>query len=83
MPVDEACGRINRLDNPPEMLTTDEKGDVERAIARMNASPNARRQMEWKVALNLLEGEILGWWSSRKFDRRIRMRAFVMGADND
>ena len=83
MPVDEACGRINRLDDPPEMLTTDEKDDGERAIARMNASPNARRQMEWKVPQKLLQGERLGWWSSRKFDRRIRMRAFVMGAEND
>ncbi|KAE8971544.1 hypothetical protein PF011_g25994 [Phytophthora fragariae] len=33
--------------------------------------------------LKLLPGERLGWWSSRKFDRRIRMRALVMGAVNN
>ncbi|KAE9078137.1 hypothetical protein PF010_g23243 [Phytophthora fragariae] len=33
--------------------------------------------------LKLLPGERLGWWSSRKFDRRIQMRALVMGAVNN
>ncbi|KAE9020940.1 hypothetical protein PR001_g13478 [Phytophthora rubi] len=33
--------------------------------------------------LKLLPGERLGWWSSRKFDRRVRMRALVMGAVNN
>ncbi|POM61378.1 hypothetical protein PHPALM_29614 [Phytophthora palmivora] len=30
--------------------------------------------------VKLLRGERLGWWSSQKFDRRVRMRALVMGA---
>ncbi|POM73052.1 Hypothetical protein PHPALM_10138, partial [Phytophthora palmivora] len=33
--------------------------------------------------VKLLRGERLGWWSSQKFDRRVRMRALVMGAVND
>ncbi|POM77268.1 Hypothetical protein PHPALM_5375 [Phytophthora palmivora] len=31
----------------------------------------------------LRRGERLGWWSSQKFDRQVRMRALVMGAVND
>ncbi|OWZ06825.1 LOW QUALITY PROTEIN: hypothetical protein PHMEG_00020870 [Phytophthora megakarya] len=33
--------------------------------------------------VKLLPGERMGWWSSKKFDRRIRMRAHVRGAVND
>ncbi|POM77763.1 Hypothetical protein PHPALM_4801 [Phytophthora palmivora] len=33
--------------------------------------------------VKLLRGERLGWCSSQKFDRRVRMRALVMGAVND
>ncbi|POM59027.1 Hypothetical protein PHPALM_36253 [Phytophthora palmivora] len=33
--------------------------------------------------VKLHRGERLGWWSSQKFDRRVRMRALVMGAVND
>ena len=33
--------------------------------------------------VKLLQGEILGWWSSWEFDQRVRMGAFVMGAVND
>ncbi|GMG18064.1 unnamed protein product [Phytophthora fragariaefolia] len=33
--------------------------------------------------MSLLPGERLGWWSAQKFDRRVRMRALVMGAVND
>ncbi|GMF59262.1 unnamed protein product [Phytophthora fragariaefolia] len=32
--------------------------------------------------MRLLPGERLGWWSAQKFDRRVRMRALVMGAVN-
>ncbi|ETM30778.1 hypothetical protein L914_21546, partial [Phytophthora nicotianae] len=28
-------------------------------------------------------GERQGWWSAKKFDRRIRMRTLVQGAVND
>ena len=33
--------------------------------------------------VKLQPGERLGWWSAKKFDRRVRMRAMVMGAVND
>ncbi|GMF50556.1 unnamed protein product [Phytophthora fragariaefolia] len=33
--------------------------------------------------MKLLPGERLGWWSAQKVDRRVRMRALVMGAVND
>ncbi|POM76595.1 Hypothetical protein PHPALM_6149 [Phytophthora palmivora] len=41
-----------------------------------NATPRPR-------VVKLLRGERLGWWSSQKFDRRVRMRALVIGAVND
>ncbi|OWY98398.1 LOW QUALITY PROTEIN: hypothetical protein PHMEG_00030850 [Phytophthora megakarya] len=33
--------------------------------------------------MKLLPGERMGWWSSQRFDRRVRMRALVRGAVND
>ncbi|KAI9986301.1 hypothetical protein PInf_025239 [Phytophthora infestans] len=33
--------------------------------------------------MNLNPGERLGWWSAKKFDRRIRMKVLVQGAVND
>ncbi|KAI9998245.1 hypothetical protein PInf_002605 [Phytophthora infestans] len=33
--------------------------------------------------MKLSPGERQGWWSAKKFDRRIRMRALVQGAVND
>ncbi|OWY96423.1 Eukaryotic/viral aspartic protease, partial [Phytophthora megakarya] len=33
--------------------------------------------------VKLLPGERMGWWSSQRFDRRVRMRALVHGAVND
>ncbi|QQA74031.1 aspartyl protease family protein (plasmid) [Bacillus licheniformis] len=33
--------------------------------------------------MKLNPGERQGWWSAKKFDRRIRMRALVQGAVND
>ncbi|GMF52944.1 unnamed protein product [Phytophthora fragariaefolia] len=33
--------------------------------------------------IKLLSGEILGWWSARKFDKRVRMRALIQGIVND
>ena len=71
------------MEDRPESSTTDEKVDGEKTMARMNASPNSRRYMEPEKPLNLLQGKRLGWWSSRKFDRRVRMRVFVMEAVND
>ncbi|KAG3054386.1 hypothetical protein PI125_g25867 [Phytophthora idaei] len=33
--------------------------------------------------VRLREGESLGWWSSQRYDQRVRMRAMVGGAVND
>ncbi|OWZ05260.1 Eukaryotic/viral aspartic protease [Phytophthora megakarya] len=33
--------------------------------------------------VKLLPGERMGWWSSKRFDKRVRMRAIVRGAVND
>ncbi|GMF37969.1 unnamed protein product [Phytophthora fragariaefolia] len=33
--------------------------------------------------IKMLSGERLGWWSAQKFDKRVRMRALVLGAVND
>ncbi|GMF64372.1 unnamed protein product [Phytophthora fragariaefolia] len=33
--------------------------------------------------MKLSPGERMGWWSAQKFDRRVRMRALVLGAVND
>ena len=60
-----------------------EQVDGERAMAWMDASPNYRRRMESSKTLRLLQGERLGWWLSRKFDQRVKMRAFVMKTVND
>ncbi|GMF62357.1 unnamed protein product [Phytophthora fragariaefolia] len=35
------------------------------------------KMMKWNP------GERMGWWSAQKFDRRVRMRALVLGAVND
>ena len=51
-------------------------------MARMDASRNSRRQMESEKPVKLLQGERLGWWSSREFDRRVRTIAYVMRAVN-
>ncbi|EGZ14162.1 hypothetical protein PHYSODRAFT_253063 [Phytophthora sojae] len=34
-------------------------------------------------AVKVLPGERLGWWSSKRYDKRMRMRALVMGAVDD
>ena len=82
-PSDEVYGKGNVMVDQPDSSTTDGKVGGERAMTRMDASPNSRRQMESEKPLKLLQRERLGWWSSRKFDRSMRMRAFVMGAVND
>ncbi|OWY98788.1 hypothetical protein PHMEG_00030361 [Phytophthora megakarya] len=33
--------------------------------------------------VKLLPGELMGWWKSKRFDQRVRMRAIVRGAVND
>ena len=73
----------NRMDNQLKLSTTDQRVDRARAMDLMDATPNPRRQMESKYPLKMLQGDRLGWWSSREFDRRVRLGAFVMGAVND
>ena len=77
------CGRANRMEDQPESSTTDEKADGERAIIRMDAMPKSWRQMESEKPLKVLKKEWQGWWTLRKFDWRVRMRAFAMGVVND
>ena len=52
-------------------------------IIRMNASKHPRVTIGYMKEWKLLPGKRRGWWSSRKFDRRVRMRALVKGAVND
>ena len=82
-PGDEVYGKENGMEYQPESSTTDGKVDGERAMARMDASTNYRRQMESYNPVKLLQRVATPRWSSRKFDRRVRMSAFVMGAGND
>ena len=73
---DEVSERVNRVGNQPESSMADDQVDEERAMARLYASPNSRRQMKSEKPLKLLQGERLGWWSSRKLNRRLRMIAY-------
>ncbi|ETP20798.1 hypothetical protein F441_05568, partial [Phytophthora nicotianae CJ01A1] len=59
-----------------------ELGDKESGLISsvMQRSGGERRLAK---TVRLLPGERLGWWSSKKFDRRVRMRALVEGAVND
>ncbi|KAE9192578.1 hypothetical protein PF002_g24156 [Phytophthora fragariae] len=49
------------------------------AVTTRRAAVTIGESKKWR----LLPGERLGWWSSRKFDRRVRKRALVMGAVNN
>ncbi|GMF52018.1 unnamed protein product [Phytophthora fragariaefolia] len=50
-------------------------------ISRARQDEKPRRELAKEV--QLLPGERLGWWSEQKFDRRVRMRTLVNGADTD
>ncbi|GMF53788.1 unnamed protein product [Phytophthora fragariaefolia] len=55
-----------------------------RAMIRNAGAARLRKgAMGMAKTMKLLPGERLGWWSEQKFDRRVRMRALVMGAVND
>ena len=82
-PGDEEYGKEDIVEDQLKLSITDEQVDGERAMDRMDASRDSRRPMESEKPLKLLQRDRLGWWSSRKFDGRVRMRAFVMGAVND
>ncbi|KAG2789747.1 hypothetical protein PC116_g7253 [Phytophthora cactorum] len=49
-----------------------------RVLSATSHEPKGRSKM-----MRLNPGEKQGWWSAKKFDRRIRMRALVQGAVND
>ncbi|GMG17443.1 unnamed protein product [Phytophthora fragariaefolia] len=52
-------------------------------ISNAGATRLRKGTMGMTKTIKLLPGERLGWWSAQKFDRRVRMRALVMGAVND
>ncbi|GMF33097.1 unnamed protein product [Phytophthora fragariaefolia] len=51
-------------------------------ISNAGATRLRKGAMGMANMIKLLPGERLGWWSAQKFDRRVRMRALVMGAVN-
>ncbi|GMF52226.1 unnamed protein product [Phytophthora fragariaefolia] len=62
-----------------------ELGDPEedrRAVASMVTGTRRVAERHSKM-MKLSPGERMGWWSEQKFDRRVRMRALVLGAVND
>ncbi|GMF45561.1 unnamed protein product [Phytophthora fragariaefolia] len=52
-------------------------------ISNAGATRLRKGAMGMAKTMKLLLGERLGWWSAQKFDRRVRMRALVIGAVND
>ncbi|GMF41165.1 unnamed protein product [Phytophthora fragariaefolia] len=52
-------------------------------ISNAGAARLRKGAMGMAKTMKLLPGVRLGWWSAQKFDRRVRMRALVMGAVND
>ncbi|GMF49822.1 unnamed protein product [Phytophthora fragariaefolia] len=52
-------------------------------ISNAGATRLRKGAMGMAKRIKLLSGERLGCWSAQKFDRRVRMRALVMGAVND
>ncbi|GMF47135.1 unnamed protein product [Phytophthora fragariaefolia] len=52
-------------------------------ISNADATRLRKGAMGMAKTIKLLPGERLGLWSAQKFDRRVRMRALVMGAVND
>ncbi|KAE8963543.1 hypothetical protein PR003_g28220 [Phytophthora rubi] len=63
--------------------TAESAEDSAQALTSAVMTPRSAVTIGESKKLKLLPGERLGWWSSRKFDRRIRTRALVMGAVNN
>ncbi|GMF41172.1 unnamed protein product [Phytophthora fragariaefolia] len=62
-----------------------ELGDPEedrRAVAGMTTGTRRVAERHSKMT-KLSPGKRMGWWSAQKFDRRVRMRALVLGTVND
>ncbi|GMF57387.1 unnamed protein product [Phytophthora fragariaefolia] len=62
-----------------------ELGDPEedrRAVASMATGTRRVAERHSKM-MKLSPGERMGWWSAQQFDRRVRMRALLLGAVND
>jgi len=72
--------------NDSEKDGNDELGgprEDRRVIASAVAESRVAEAESQAKTVKLNPGERLGWWSARKFDRRVRMRAVVNGAVND
>ncbi|POM59440.1 hypothetical protein PHPALM_31836 [Phytophthora palmivora] len=77
--MDEGMCDSDGNERKSEESNEDDSAMVSAAATRRydsTASPRPR-------VVKLLRGERLGWWSSLKFDRRVRMRALVMDTVND
>ena len=79
---DEVSERVNIVENQPESSMADDQVDGERAMARLYASPNSRRHMAEETIKVVTRGAAR-MVIVREFNRRVRVRAFVMGAVND
>ncbi|EGZ04430.1 hypothetical protein PHYSODRAFT_343274 [Phytophthora sojae] len=74
------------LDSDSDGLDCELGESGEESRARLCSAVVTQRSTEVVTAtivMKLLPGERLDWWSSQKFDRRVRMRSLVMGAVND
>ncbi|KAG3133699.1 hypothetical protein PC128_g26304 [Phytophthora cactorum] len=64
-----------------------ECADIDESISEDSfgrvSSVASHEQKGHSKMMRLNPGEKQGWWSAKKFDRRIRMRALVQGAVND
>lgn len=78
------CGDGNWIyENDGIEREPDESNEDRRAITSVMATQRSNNASDCLRVMRLLPGERLGWWSSQNFDRRVRMRALVMGAVND
>ncbi|POM75789.1 LOW QUALITY PROTEIN: Hypothetical protein PHPALM_7058 [Phytophthora palmivora] len=76
--TDEGMWDSNGNERESEESDEDDSAMVSAAATRRYDSVTPRPRLG-----KLLRGERLGWWSSQKIDRRVRMRALVMCVVND
>ncbi|OWZ00620.1 hypothetical protein PHMEG_00028148, partial [Phytophthora megakarya] len=72
------CLDRGKLHEINEDTTTKRNDDLLVSISEANEAALVHAK-----TVKLLPGERMGWWSSQRFDRRVRMRALVRGAVND
>ncbi|POM65930.1 Eukaryotic/viral aspartic protease [Phytophthora palmivora] len=73
----------NNVDNDGNVRESEESDEGDSAMLSAAATRRYSDATTRPRVVKLLRGERLGWWSSQKFDRRVRMCAIVMGAVND